>query len=250
MDAATIFRQALELWQNPPETELPEETFINIANRCLKQREIDLDLTPDACFFTGKSKVFQFADADAREYDLVEIISDDPPISRVVRVESRNTDSTNEDDWEEETQASYDNWADTLERGDGNFCAIYGTHPSLTLVINRDVSNLDFRLVYRQIQDKITTTDQMLSLPSIYEAVLVYDIALEMGEVIDNNSPEFRQKKADKMPYLKGRLQDTIDRIEKWRRAQRGTSVTRRRAFNDRIPTFGTNGRRRFTVNW
>jgi hypothetical protein len=248
MDLASIFRQSLELWQNPAETELPEETFINIANRCLTQRNIDLDLTPDACFFTIKSDTFTFADSTSREADLEDLgLADD--ISRITRVESRSQDSTSEDDWTEETMASFDNWNDVMERGDDNFCAVYGTHPNLKLVVNRDVSDLEFRLVHRVMQTKITTTDTVLEIPAIYEPVLIYDIALEMGEVIDNNSPEFMKKKAAKMPYLEARLKDTIERIDKWRRSQTGTSVTRRRAFNDRQPVFSTN-RKRFTINF
>lgn len=249
MDLAGIFRQALELWQNPPDTEISEETLINIANRCATQRNLDLDLTPDACFYTRKSDSFQFADSDAREYDLTNFFHSGLDASRITRVESRSQDSTSEDDWTEETKASYDDWNDILLRNDRNYCAIYGTHPALTIVTNRDVSDLDFRLVYRTLQTKIATTDEVLSIPDIYEPVLVYDIALEMGETIDNLSPEFLTKKAAKMPYLEARLKDTIARIDKWRRSQRGTSVTHRRSFRDRQPNWGVN-RQRFTITW
>jgi hypothetical protein len=247
MNLANVFRQALELWQNPPDTELSEETFVNCANRCVTQRGVDLDLTPDACFATVKSNEFQFDGPDSREVSLEGVGITD--ISRKIRVESRDLTSTNEDDWEEETIASFDNWNDTMER-QGNFVAFYGTTPSILMVVNRDVSDHSFRLVYRQLQPKLASISSVVELPDIYEPVLVYDIALEMGELIDNQSPEFLKKKSDKMPYLIGRLKEAVDRADKWRRSQRGTSVTRRRRFDDRMPTFGTNGTRRFTVNW
>jgi hypothetical protein len=71
-------------------------------------------------------------------------------------------------------------------------------------------------------------------LPSIYEPLLVYDLALEFGELIDNLSPEFAAKKTGKMVYLRERRSDAYTRVEKWRRSQKGAAPNRRRAFNDR----------------
>jgi hypothetical protein len=247
MNLTSIFRQALEYWDNPSDQELPRETFINSANRCLRQRGLDLELTSDACFFTQKSDTFQFSGPDARETDLSWL---DPAPSRIVRVESRGLGSNSEDDWEEETRASHDNWNDIMERGDDNYCAVYGNTPNLTLVTNRDVSALEFRVVYRSMQPNIASLTDPLSVPSIYESVLVYDIALDIGELISNDSPEFKQMKSTKMPYLQGRLEDAIDRIDKWRRSQHGTSVKRRRSFSDRVPTFGVTNRRKFTITF
>jgi hypothetical protein len=246
MDLASIFRQSLELWQNPPDTELPEETFVNCANRCISQRFLDLDLTPDACFSTVKSSVFTFADSTSRERSLEDIIDD---ISRISRIESRIAGSTSDDDWSEEFRTSYDNWNSMAERTDRDYVSIYSGDGALTMVTARDVSTLEFRIVYRQLRDKINTLSEVIDLPAIYESVLVYDIGLEMGELIDNQSDEFRKKKSDKMPYLLGRLQDAEKRIDRWRRSQNRKPVTHRRAFNDRSD--GLNIRkRRFTVNF
>lgn len=246
MDIARVLRQVLDLWGSPPFTELPPEVLLDCANRCISARFLDLDLTPDACFVTAKSDTFTFASSTAREKDLSAIIDD---VSRVSRVESRSSTSTNEDDWEEERVASFENWNDAVERGDGNFVSFYGTPPALTMVVNRDVSAYMFRIVYRQLAENIKTPSEVVDLPSIYEPVLVYDIALEAGELIDNQSPEFMQKKASKMQYLAMRRDDSLKRIDKWRRSQRGTGPTTRRPFNDRAQILNT-GRRRFTVNF
>lgn len=236
----------LALWQNPADTELSEEDFISCANRVITQRGLDLDLTPDAAFSTVKSKVFNFASSESRERALANVIDD---VSRVIRVESRTAGSTSEDDWGEESRTSYDNWNEITERGDGDFVTFYSNADGLNIVVARDVANLEFRIEYRQLRDKIITPTQLIDLPAIYEPVLVYDIALEVGELIDNQSDEFRKKKADKMSYLLGRLQDTEKRVDKWRRSQLGAKTTHRRAFNDR--SGGLNIRkRRFSVTW
>lgn len=244
MDLAKAIRQSLEFWNNPPLTELPPETVTNVANRCVSERFLDLDLTPDACFLTVKSNSFSFGSIAAREYPLSFL--DD--ISRVVRVESRSIGSSTDDDWEEERVSSFENWNDITERGDGNYCAFYGAPDNLTLVVNRDVSNLEFRIIYKQLQSRIETPSDLVSLPDVCETLLVFDMALEYGELIDNQSPEFLAKKRDKMPYLAGRRDDAMKRFEKWRRNQRGLSVTTRRSFSDR-QDFKT-GARKFTVNF
>lgn len=246
MDLATVFRQSLDLWQNPPDTELSEEAFLGCANRVITQRGLDLDLTADAAFSTVTSETFYFDSADSREHSLADVMDD---ISRIVRVESRMLNSTNEDDWGEETRTSYDNWNEIVERGDGDFVTFFSNEDGHSIVVARDVSNLEFRIVYRKLRDKIVTLGEIVDLPSIYEPVLVYDIALEMGEIIDNQSDEFRKKKGDKMPYLLGRLQDAEKRIEKWRKSQLGAKTTHRRAFNNRSGGLNIR-RRRFSVTW
>lgn len=247
INLSSVLRQVLDLWQNPPVTELSDEAFLAAANRCLTQYNIDLDLTPDAAFHTSVSSAFQFADSDAREKDLSGIVNP-LTLSRIVRVESRMATSTNEDDWEEETITSFDNWNDVKERGDADFVAIYGRTGALTLVVARDVSRLQFRVVYRAIQDTIATVTT-ISLPPIYEPLLVYDIALEAGELIDDRSPEFHRRKSEKMQYLALRRQGAADRIDAWRLDQKGSSITHRRPFNDRNTGIKTS-RRRFTVNY
>lgn len=247
MDLAKAIRQSLEFWNNPPMTELPPETVTNVANRRVSERFLDLDLTPDACFQTAKSDPFTFDSVDARECPIGTFISD---ISRVSRVESRGNTSTSEDDWEEERVVSFENWNDVMERTDGNYCAFYGgPNEARMLVVNRDVSDLEFRIVYKQLQTRIETTQDLVDLPDICETLLVYDMALEFSELIDNQSPEFIAKKRDKMAYLADRLEETLRRFEKWRRSQKGTSIVTRRAFNDRQGAVQT-GRRRFSVNF
>ncbi len=248
MDIAVINRQALDLWNNPPDTELSPEAQLDCANRCITQLMLDLDLTPNSGFLLEKSSEFQFDGADDREKDLSGVIQD---ISRPVRVESRAADSVNDDDWTEERHTSFENWNDTVERLDGQFIAFYGLPPALKMVVARDVSNTVFRVIYQRLTDKITSTSILLDLPSIYEPLLVYDFALEFGELIDNESEAFQAKKARKMVYLLERRKDAASKIDRWRKSQRGVSVTHRRPFNDRQTVIGGNlPRRRFTVNF
>lgn len=247
VDLAGVIREALDLWQNPPFTELTPEAIASCASRCVSDRFLDLSLTPDACFLTVKSNTFTFASSTDREVEISDTVGD---VSRVDRVESRPISSTSEDDWEEERIASFENWNDIMERTDGNYVAIYGLSPSLKMVVNRDVSTLSFRIVYQSLRDSILTPTSFVRMPVIYRPVLLYDMALEFGELIDNQSPEFAAKKAGKMPYLEGRRADALKRVEKWQRSQRGTSPTTRRAFNDRGGSGIQPGRRRFTINF
>lgn len=245
MDIGTINRQALDLWNFPSYTELTLDSQIECANRRIQEVFLELDLTPEASFLAAKSTVFTFASSTAREKTLS---SDAPNCSRVLRVESRAVTSNNEDDWEEERRSSYENWDDTVRRTDGNFCAIYGLPPALTLVVSRDVSALEFRVIYQTMQGREDSTTKTLILPPIFETFFVYDIALEFGEMIDNRSDDFRKKKAEKMAYLLQRRQDAWKKIEKWRRSQKGLSTTTRRPFNDRGGII--RGTRKFTVRW
>lgn len=247
MNLAPIIRQSLELWQSPPLTELPPETIVGAVNRCISERFLDLDLTVNACFATAYSSTFQFSASTSRERDITALFPDN--LSRILRVESRRSNSTSEDDWAEERHASFENWNDISERSDGDFVAFYGVYPNLTMRVARDVSSLEFRIVYQEMRDKIEAFDDEIELPAVYETALVYDLSLEFAELIDNQSPEFAAKKADKVPYLMGRLQDCLARIEKWRKSQKGSSPTHRRAFSDRSAGAQT-GRRRFTITY
>lgn len=245
MDFATIFREVLALWQGPSYTELSLEDLLAAGNRSVRKALIDLDLTPDAAFLAVNSVAFMFNSSEDREKDL-SMLSD---LSRPFRVESRGLDSTSDDDWEEERIASFENWNDIMERGDGNYVAFRGTPPALTMIVNRDASDLEFRVVYSQQAVEVTGTSDSIALPPLFKPYLVYDIALEVGELIDNQSPEFLRKKDSKMLYLASRKKEAHDQLNKWRRAQKGTSVTTRRAFNDRQAVPGI-GLRRFTVRW
>lgn len=248
MEILKVIRQTLDIWQNPPLTELPEETLIDALNRVLTRHNLDLELTPDAAFHTEVSKPFTFADSTSREKNLVGILGDN---SRIRRVESRLRTSTSEDDWEEETIVSFDNWNDVRERGDNEFVAFYGMTPNLTMAVARDVSQLEFRVVYRKLQDRIEAIADELEWPSIYEPLIVYDLALEVSELIDNRSEDFMNRKGQKIQFLLQRQIDSYNKVEQWRKSQMGNSVTQRRAFNDRrMDAEWRRGRRRFSVNY
>jgi hypothetical protein len=88
-----------------------------------------------------------------------------------------------------------------------------------------------------------------VDIPAVYKNLFVYDVALELGEIIDDRSPEFRVVKLDKMRYLQERLRDEDSRMERWRRSQRGKGPNRRRAFNDRSPGIHFTPRK-FTVRF
>ena len=246
MDLGSILRQALDLWQNPPFGELSEEAFVGCANRVMTEYGIELDLTPNAAFFTTKSAAFTFSSSTSREKTIPASIDD---ISRIIRVESRSLTSTNEDDWGSERIASFDGWDEISERGDESVVSFYGRPDELKMVVARDVSNTQFRIIYRQLQSKITARTELVSFPDIYEPLFVYAIALECGELIDNQSPEFKSKKNDKMPFLAAKLTAAQDRIERWRRSQTGSGTKHRRAFNDRDGGINI-GRRKFTINF
>lgn len=233
MNFAEIIRPALDFWNNPPFTELSQETIVGAANRILSEHKIDLDLTADACFAAEKSRIIRFSSDDQREKRVDGYFSP-ADLSRILRVESRGNGSTSEDEWREESHTSYENWNDVMERSDRDFVAFYGIPGDIKMVVGRDVSQLEFRIIYQAVQEDIQSRTQVLSVPGVYKPLLTYDLALELGELIDNYSPEFQSRKADKMKYLGMRRMAAFDRIEKWRRSQKGTSVTTRRAFNDR----------------
>lgn len=246
MQTSRIISQALDLWQNPALTELSIDAIVDSTNRCFSRHSIDLDLTADIAFYTAKSDVFTFPDTDAREIVLAGIPIDD--ISRIIRVESRGDTSTNEDDWEEVVLASYDNWNEIQDRY-GDFVSFYRGSEGIVMVTNRDGSRIDYRIVYHALRDRIEAPDAVADIPSAYENLFVYDLGLEFAELIDNRSPEFQQLKRTKMPFLMQRYQDEFERMEKWRRNQRGSGITHRRAFDDRLPGVRT-GARKFAVRF
>lgn len=243
--AGDVRREALDLWQNPPVTELPPETVMDAFNRALSRRFLDLDLTPNASFLAQRSKPFTFSSPDAREKNISSI----GDLSRILRVESRALSSVSDDDWIEERITDFENWNDTMERTDGNFVAFYGTPPALTMIVSGDVSAYEFRIVYEQQQAAVTSDTADILLPDNFKPLLVYDLALEFGELIDNQSPEFAVKKKSKMVYLLERQSEAKAQIDRWRKAQKGTSITTRRGFNDRQTTFNTR-RRRFSITY
>jgi hypothetical protein len=234
MNLGEIYRQVLDLWNNPPYTELSPETLLACANRRITKQSIDLGLTPNAGFFLAISSAFTI---DGYSKDLSGVIQD---ISRPLRVESRSAGSTGDNDWTEQRHVSFENWNDVGERGDGDFIAFYGIPPALTISTQTDGSNTEYRVIYQRLADKATSTSSLLDLPNVYEPFLVYDIALEAGELIDNQSPEFQKKKESKMVYLFNRKVEAEEQVDKWRKSQKGSSVTTRRAFNDRAAALET----------
>lgn len=244
MDIAKVIRQALAFWGNPSMAELPPETVVEAVNRAFQRHAVDLDLAPDAAFYSATSSPVTLT-ATERE-KLLDGITD---LSRVIAVESRPVASANADHWERQTIRSFDHW-DTAELAIGGYAvALRRTVAGLVLVVPENVSAISFRIVYRALRPRIAETDATANLPDAYEGLMVYDLALELGEIIDDRSPEFRARKTDKMRYLLGRVSEESDRAERWRRAQNGGGPKRRRAFNDR-GLHGPLAPRRFTVRY
>lgn len=245
LDFGTLVREVGDLWQSPAMTELPLEVLLGICNRSVRQVLIDLDLTPEAAFLAVRSAQFSITNPDTREKDLSFLDS----LSRPERLESRSNISTSDDDWTEVVITSFENWNDIMERADNDYAAFYGTPPALRMIVNRDFSNEVFRLVYTAQAVDVTGTTDSVALPDSYKPFLVYDIALECGEAIDNLSPEFQAKKRTKMPYLAQKRAEAKAQMDRWRRSQRGSSVSQRRSFSDR--NTGLNfGRRRFQIQF
>jgi hypothetical protein len=242
MDLAAVIRQSLSLWHNPSFTELPAEDVVSAANRCFMRHSLELDLTLDAVFYNATSASVAFADADAREIVLADESIDD--ISRIERVESRPVLSTNDDEWEPEIVSTYGKWPDS----DADI-TFYSGPDGLVMVTGRDRSSSVFRIIYRALRETITEFDAVVDIPGVYESVFVYDLALEMGELIDNRSPEWQALKKSKMQFLLTRFADESDRVEKWRRRQHPGGVIHRKAFNDRRTTFDFR-RRKITVTF
>lgn len=238
IDLAQVHREALDLWQNPPYTELSRDAQVDAANRCIQQRYLDMGMSPASGMQLVTSDPFTFpTGTDTRTCDLGEFIEDTDQFLSISRLEYRTSTSTSEDDWQEVVLSSYDNWNDVMERSDDVFCCVVAPEDADgdgVLRISFDPTNLEFRAVYRSQPETAQVDGYVEMLPDAFRALLVYDTALEFGELIDNQSPEFQTKKAAKMKYLLARQQDTLERFDKWRRSQHSQSITKRRAFNDR----------------
>jgi hypothetical protein len=242
IDLGRVLRQVNDIWNNPPYTELSDDTFLDCANRRITQRMLDLNLTPGAGMMLKKSPPFTFSGSVRDMSGLM------PDGLRILRLEFRASGSTSDLDWQSVAVMNEEDWPDALERGDKDCCAFYGTPPNLKLELAFEPGDSAFRAVYQvagaQIDD---LTASAVDLPNYFEPVLVYDIALECGELIDNQSDEFAKKKSTKMPYLARMLQDSLTRFDHWRMSQGGRKGSRR-PFNDRG---GSNfGNRKFRVNF
>lgn len=238
IDSAQVLREALDIWQNPPYTELSRDAQVDAANRCIQQRYLDMGMAPASGMRLVTSDAFTFpAGTNTRICGLSTFIDDTDQFLSISRVEYRSATSTYEDDWQEVVLSSYENWSDVMRRNDALFCCVVGPEDADgdgLLRVSFDPTNFSFRCVYKTQPDTTRVDGQIEMLPDAFRALLVYDVAIEFGELIDNQSPEFQTKKATKMKYLLLRQQDTLARFDKWRRSQRGQSVATRRAFNDR----------------
>lgn len=231
MNVSSVIQQALQLWNYPPMTSLSPESIVNAFNRIALMHQIDLSLTPNAAFNTEVTPPFRFPNATDYEMDISSLV---PDLSSITRVESRPAGVTDDAGWLPERIASFDNWNKHNWRGDGTYVAFYSNANGRFMRVNAPPLDTQYRIVYHTLLRKIDTPSDFLEMPPEYESLLVYDLALEFSELIDDTTPEFLMKKASKTTYLTARRAEAMRQADKWRRSQLGNVPTRRRPFNDR----------------
>jgi hypothetical protein len=123
----------------------------------LSQHNLDMDLTPDACFFTGPSETFVFDSSTSRE-KLLDDLDDIDDISRIFAFNRGRREARTMTHGRPSSSGHTRIGIQIIERQDKDFVAFYTSEDGLTMVVARDVSALEFRIVYKVLQDKITSS--------------------------------------------------------------------------------------------
>lgn len=228
--ALTVIQKAYELWHKPANTRLPVESVVSALNRITADIFAEMQLT-SLNYFAAVSSAFTVSDSTRKR-----LITE--PVSTVVRVESRPSGSSSEDDWEEELLWDYGDWNNAGNKP-MNAVSVYGNTDAMYLVVNRDPTDREFRMIYETegdlegiIADGIDA--DINGLPVLFQFLFEYALALECGELIEDDSEEFRKRKKDKMVYLSVKTQQAYESLDKWLKNRKPQSVTTREAFNIR----------------
>lgn len=230
--ALNVIQKAYEFWGKPANTRLPVNSVVSALNRITAKIFAKMQLT-SLNYFAGVTSPFTINSTRKR------LITE--PVSTVIRAESRPANSTSEDDWEAEDIWDYGDWNNAHNKP-MNAVSVYGNVDAMYLVVNRDPTNREFRLVYETEGDLASIIADGIDadingLPLLFQYLFEYALAFECGELIEDDSEEFAKKKKDKMIFLFQEREAAYRELEQWLKNRKPQSVSIREGFNSRRNT-------------
>lgn len=213
-------------WNRPSEASLSQMAVITIANRKINRLLLFAMLT-DKNYMAVLSPAFTFT---GREHSLTFL--DD--LSTVVRVESRTAGSTSDDNWSDEEIVDFGAWNDAKDRGI-DAVAFYGSSPdNYSMVVNRDVDSLEFRIMYETGGVSLTAFGSTVPVfQDYFRSTIFYGMAAEAGMQLDDLNEAAERSRDKKVTYALAQEAQSVDDFKRWLLNEPGQSVVFRQAFND-----------------
>lgn len=229
----SVIREAYELWNNPSHSRLNPEAVVRGLNRVFSQRMIELGLSGGSYLAQISAPFTIDNETRTRELATTSIDTDEGHFLNVM-IQCRAVNSTDAREWQEVLTGNFSDWT-VYQNSPKLYGAFYGSADSPTLIVNHPTSNLQYRLIYEPksaLAGEDSATE--LDFPRLFQPLLVYDTAIEAGELIDDESSEFQKKYDRKLKYLIVRQQDALERFKDWLRSRKNQAATVRQGFHER----------------
>lgn len=230
IDGIKIIRQVYSLWNNPSSTRLIPDDVVDALNRVYSQRLLDLGLS-GGNYLAAVSEPFTF-DPGSRVVSIKDrnVLSD---VISTIRIEMRPASSTNESDWREVYLGNYADWS-TYSSENKPYAAFFGTNDQMQMVVNHATDKNSYRIFYENAGKLTQDGVGEIEMPVLFQPLLVYDTAIEAGELIDDQSDEFERKYKRKLEYLVPRQTQALKKFEKWLSERKSQSVQTRQGYSSR----------------
>jgi hypothetical protein len=231
--AGDITKEVFAYWGRPSELDLRPDDVITILNRKVN-RLLQILQVSDKNYLAVLSPAFSFNGTSRTKA----ITFDD--FSTPVRVESRSSGDTNDSNWTEEFIGDFGSWNDAMESQSIDSVAFYGQGDTLTMAVNRDPSNLEFRILYETGNVSLSNfNDSVPALQNFARGAIFYGTAADAGMMLDNLEPQQENSRDKKVRYVLAQEEQAIDDFKKWVLNTPGQSVAYREAFNSTRPGHG-----------
>jgi hypothetical protein len=221
--AGDIVKDTLAWWNRPSEQELPVRDLVTIINRKVNRLLLLLQLS-DKNYLAKLSDPITFN-------GLTRELTDISDLSSIVRVESRSI-GADDQAWSEETVGDYGSWNDAMDSRTDQV-AFYGSGDSLMMAVNRDVSSMEFRILYETGGVSLSgIADAVPSLQDFFRSTVFYGTAAEAGMQLHGLNEAEQKERDKKVGFLVGKEIESVDEFRRWMLNSPGQSVAFREAFD------------------
>ena len=230
MRVGDLISDVYEFWGAPSEQELPQKHIITIVNRKTNRLLLLSQLT-DRNYLAVLSDPFELpAEGDTLPFD---------NIGSIVRVESRSAGSDS-DSWAEEKIVDYGDWQDARDSWPDAVSFAANPVDGLMMFANRDVTSLEFRLLYETPGVSLTQFNSSIPmLQDMFRSTLFYGVAAEAWIQLHGGNQADEAAKANRISYLLDQEEKALKEFKEWLRNQPGQAVAFREPFNSTRPGHG-----------
>ncbi len=223
--AGNIISDVMAFWNRPSEQELPVRDVITIINRKVNRLLVLMQIS-DRNYLAELSSPFSFNGSE-----MTTALTFLDQISSIVRVESRSIGS-DDLNWSEEIITDYGAWNDSMDSVIDSV-AFYGSGDTLMMAVNRDASNMEFRVLYETGGVSLASFSETVpTLQGFFRGVVFYGTAAEAGMQLPNLNPQEVGNRNNKVSYALDQEMKATRDFEKWILNTPGQSVQYREAFN------------------